>query len=399
MKFLDELLVFFMMGVVFLDVVVNKQYKKYKLLWIVTGIMSFYAVYSLLWVSYNTPKAIMYDFIAQMKPFCYFCVSYAVVPKFENKTKTLLKFICILNSIIVLICFVSGLTKIVFYIVTYYGLVSIVSAMVYLFCSVDEKGKVARKDITIIVIMLVVGLVSTRAKYYGEFVLSLYMLFIYKPGFLKKVNIKQVSLFVVILCVVLAVSWQKIDYYFISGGQEFQMFDEEMMESFARPVMYASMFVLLGFHPLLGSGLASFGTYASSSAVNYSNIYSLIGIDSVWGLSEDFDLFICDAFYPELSQFGIVGIILFIYFFVWINRRISISLYTSGKALYVVGIVSIIVLLIESVASTTFNQGAGAMFMMILGCICSVFKNIPKNEIQTIKTKVYKDINALDYIK
>ena len=87
LKFLDELLVVFMMCLVFLDVVVNKQFKKYNLLWVITGIMLFYAIYSLTWVSYNTPKAIFQDFVVQMKPFCYFCVSFAVVPKFNAQIR------------------------------------------------------------------------------------------------------------------------------------------------------------------------------------------------------------------------------------------------------------------------------------------------------------------------
>ena len=101
LKFLDELLVVFMMCLVFLDVVVNKQFKKYNMLWLVTGIMLFYAIYSLTWVSYNTSKAIFQDFVVQMKPFCYFCVSYAVVPKFSNQMKNTLRVICIMISIIV----------------------------------------------------------------------------------------------------------------------------------------------------------------------------------------------------------------------------------------------------------------------------------------------------------
>lgn len=398
MKFLDELLAFFMMCLVFLDVIINKQYKKYKLLWIVIGIMTFYAVYSLTWVSYNTPRAILQDFVVQLKPFCYFCISYAVVPKFGKNMRYVIKWICLFNVFMVVFCFFAGFTKTIFYIVTYYGLVSIVSALVYLFCSVDDN-KVSKVDIIVVVIMLIIGLVSTRSKYYGEFLFALYLLFLYIPGVMKNIKLKHVLGLVLMLVVVLVVAWGKIDYYFISGGQEYQMFDEEMLASFARPVLYASMFILLGLHPLFGSGLASFATFASTTEVNYSGVYATIGIDNVWGLSEDFDLFICDAFYPELAQFGIVGIVLFIYFFVWMNKKISLLLYTSGKILYAIGIISIIVLLIESIASTTFNQGAGAMCMMILGCLASKNKNITKQQESEIKKMSYKEKGALDYIR
>ena len=202
LKFLDELLVVFMMCLVFLDVVVNKQFKKYKLLWLVTGIMLFYAIYSLTWVSYNTPKAVLYDFIAQMKPFCYFCVSYSIVPQLGKNIKSLIKWICLFNVAIVVLCFFAGLTKTVFYIVTYYGLVSIISALVYLFCSVNKEGKVSRADIIVVVIMLVIGLVSTRSKYYGEFIIALYLLFLYVPGVMRNIKLKHVLGLVLMLVVV-----------------------------------------------------------------------------------------------------------------------------------------------------------------------------------------------------
>ena len=53
-----------------------------------------------------------------------------------------------------------------------------------------------------------------------------------------------------------------------------------------------------------------------------------------------------------------------------------------------VGVVLLIVLLIESIASTTFNQGAGAMCMIILGCMISNFKNISLRPIAFIACKL-----------
>lgn len=398
LKFLDELLVVFMLLLISLDVVVNKQYKKYRLLWGITGVMFFYALYSILFLSYNTPKAIMYDFIAQMKPFCYFCIGYAVTPMFDVGMKRLLKWICVINSVIVLFCFILGLTNKIFAHVTYLGLVSFVSFLVFLLCSCDEEGKVAKSELVKAIIILSIGLVCTRSKFYGEYLFTLYLLFLYVPGYLKKIKIKQIVIALLALCLVLIVTWHKIDYYFISGGQDVSM-DEEVLQTFARPVMYASMIVILGMHPLLGSGLASFGTNASTTAVNYASTYGKIGIDNIWGLSESYDEFICDAFYTELAQFGIIGIALFVYFFVWLNKRLSLFLYVSGKMFYVIGVISIIVILIESIASTTFNQGAGAMYMMILGILTSYVKNITKTQELELKKQSYKEIGALDYIK
>lgn len=76
-------------------------------------------------------------------------------------------------------------------------------------------------------------------------------------------------------------------------------------------MMLTSMQILYDYFPF-GSGLGSFGTFAS--AEYYSPVYSAYGIDHLWGLSKDMPAFICDAFYPELAQFGVAGVILYFAF-------------------------------------------------------------------------------------
>lgn len=397
-KFADEILVGLMMILVFLDVVINKQYMKYKFLWIIAGVIGLFAIYSIFFRSYNIPIAVVHDYITQMKPFCYFCISYAIVPKLTGRAKQILKGICIMNAIIGLFSIITGTTEDIFFHVTYLGLVSLLSFMIYLFCSVDDDGKVSRKDLIISVIILTIGLGCTRSKFYGEYVMALYLLFVYVPGFSKNIKFTHIVTFFAAIALVFIVAWSKIDFYFVSGGADVVM-DEETMQTVARPMLYAGMVILLGLHPIFGSGLASFATNASSSAVNYSEAYRVTGLDEVWGLSPSYDAFICDAFYPSLAQFGIIGIILFVYFFVWIYKKISLSLYTQGKIPYVVGLMAIIVILIESIAATTFNQPAGAMCMMILGGIASTYKNKTKEEIKVIRSQEYINKEAKDYIK
>lgn len=397
-KFADELLVALMMCLVGLDMLINHQLKKYKLLWIIAGIMAIYALYSVVFMSYNTPVAVVHDYIAQMKPFCYFCISYAIVPKFDASMRNIAKGACMLNSAIALVCVITGTVQTVFFHVSYMGLVSMISFLVYLFCSTDENGKVGKTDLMISVAMLTIGLASTRSKFYGEYVMALYMLFMYTPGFAKNIKLKHVLAFVFAAAMVVVVAWGKIEYYFLAEAADME-FDEEALQTIARPMLYAGMAMLLALHPLLGSGLASFATNASSTAVNYSEAYRTIGLDSVWGLSPSFDSFICDAFYPSLAQFGLVGIGLFVYFFVWIYKRLSLVLRLQGKVYYLIGVMSIVVVLIESVAATTFNQGAGAMCMMILGCIVSSFRARTKKELEDILMMPYKDTAALQYIR
>lgn len=397
-KIADELLAALMLSVVALDVLINKQVKKYMMLWIVTAIILCYAIYSMLFMPYNTVGAIAQDVIAQIKPFCYFCISYAIVPHFNDKMKHWLKIACLLNIAILLIGLLTGTIKEFFHIASL-GHVSILSFMVYTFASTDENGRVSKKDLIISLVILSVGLACTRAKFYGECVMALYMLFVYIPGFAKNIKITHIIAFLVCIVLVVFVAWDKIQYYFLANAVETGEIDEELLASFARPMLYAGMLMILAMHPILGSGLASFATNASSTAVNYSGLYSIIGLDEVWGLSPDYDSFICDAFYPSLAQFGIVGIALFIYFFVWIYKRLSLALYTQGKIPYSIGIMAIVVILIESIAATTFNQPAGALCMMLLGCITSSFNGISKEEINKIKEMPYKDTKAMNFIK
>ena len=84
--------------------------------------------------------------------------------------------------------------------------------------------------------------------------------------------------------------------------------------------------------------------------------------------------FICDAYYPSLAQFGIVGLILFVLFFIYVCRvlrrllRRDANLY---RYYYVIGSLLVCYLLIECIAGTSFSQAPGVMTMMLLGIICS----------------------------
>jgi len=83
----------------------------------------------------------------------------------------------------------------------------------------------------------------------------------------------------------------------------------------SRPAMlFTSGQIFYDYFPF-GCGLGSFGTFAS--AEYYSPIYEMYGLNHIWGLSKNMPIFICDAFYPELAQFGIIGAIL--YFFLVYN--------------------------------------------------------------------------------
>ena len=86
----DELITLLLALLCVLDILSNKNHRRYKGLFGVVGIMTFYLLYSLVGVHYNTPKAIFYDFFIQIKPFIAFYVAYAMGVRFTGAQKLFL---------------------------------------------------------------------------------------------------------------------------------------------------------------------------------------------------------------------------------------------------------------------------------------------------------------------
>lgn len=358
----DELITLMMALLCMLDLLANKNHQRYKGLFLVVGIMFFYGLYSLSFVHYNTPKAIMYDFFIQLKPFIAFYAAYSMGVRFDASQKQFLKRLCIFLSGLMLVIILAGAGKKFFFHVAYYGIISTVLFLIYYYCSYQN---LTRRDKIVMMLLLAVGFFSTRSKFYGFFVVAMYIFFWYKPGVLSRVKMKQWVMMAVVLCAVLYVAWGKINYYFISSG----LFSgvANMDDSFARAVLYVRAPQVLADHFFLGSGLASYATF-SSGDVGYSLLYKEYNIDEVWGLLEGDCPFVSDTFFPELAQFGIVGIFIFFYFWVWVYKKIKISVVDSDAiALYKGGLLIMTFLFIESIAGSAFLQGSGIVVMILLG--------------------------------
>ena len=224
------------------------------------------------------------------------------------------------------------------------------------------------------VAMLIIGLGCTRSKYYGEFILAIFFILLYKPGMMRNFKLQHALLIIVVLGLVVAASWSKISFYFITGNSD--TFDPDVAQSYARPVLFATAGLILVDHFPFGSGLASFASYAS--AEHYSNLYYEYGINNVWGLSEDYNDFICDAYFPALAQFGFVGVILFVVLFSWIYSKLRLIIRANGKKYRIpfsIGVMCISFVMIESVGSTFFVQTSGMLIMILLGLTASLSRD------------------------
>jgi hypothetical protein len=302
-----------------------------------------------------------------------------VKPQFTPLERLIIRYVAIANCVIVSLLFLGGynLVSAALFHISYAGIFIFVSAMVYLYFSIDEDGHLDRVHIALAILFLTIGLACTRSKYYGIYVLSLYFLLLYRPDMLRGAKLKVYAVIALLLLLVLAVAWNKITFYFIYGSSD--TFDPNVIESYARPMLYATFGLILIDHIPFGSGLASFASYSSSTS--YSQLYYEYGLDKIYGLSPDDTSFICDAFYPSLAQFGIVGVALFIAFWVYVYRLLCIFVKRNpdtNRYTFAIGVLLCLFFAIESVAATTFVQAPGMTCMMLLGMICS--KNINENE-------------------
>ena len=387
-KSADELGVLFMLILIGLDMAFNRQIMRYKGMFMVIGILAFYAVYSLSFLHFNTGKAILVDFVIESKPFVPFFISFAIAPRYTHKECQIMKASALLIAFVLLLIFVTGLTHTILYHVAYLGSTAFICFLTYIFCSIGSDGTIKRRDIILACTILAIGLCCTRSKYFGEAVMALFFLFFYRPGMFRQIKMKQVVIICLVFAAVLAVSWQKINYYFIVGNGD--TFDPEVIQSFARPALIGGAFLILCDFPMLGSGLASYATYASSPSVNYSSIYSLYDLDKVFGLSEQMPDFICDMFYASFAQFGIVGIGLFIFFFVWIYQRLRLVLHEENHIMFFTGVLMIAYIMIENVGSTFFSQSGGLYTMMLLGAIIGKYRHCNKEQRKLILQQDYK---------
>ena len=375
----DELTACMLIALAGIDMISNGNFRKYKgFLWLV-AILTAYGIYSL-YLPYNKPEYILVDWLIQIKSFACFLILFAINPQFTERDKHWIKNICAFNMIVLCAALCCGwdVTMLLVFHPAYAGTIIFTSACFYVYVSIDEEGRVPRKVIRNVVMALVVGCLCLKAKYFGMMVLVAYFIFLYKPGVMR--NFSPVHLFtILIICSgVLAVSWNKINYYYIQG--EAESFDPEAIYSYARPVMFMTGGLILVDHFPFGTGLASFGTAASQPGFNYSNVYYEYGIDKVHGINPNSEeSFICDAFFPELAQFGVVGLILFIVFWVWAYsflRPMARYYIKQYRPQFIIGSCIIIFLLLESTAATTIVHTVGLECLSLLGIICATGRTL-----------------------
>ncbi|WP_291528215.1 hypothetical protein [Bacteroides sp. UBA939] len=352
-KYTDELLALFLAFFAALILWERKNWREAIPIMTIICIFLFYTIYSFI-IHSNVSGAIIKDLLIQIKPFIGFYCAYLIAPQLTSAQK---RFICILCLIIGGLIVIVGLTNHIYPVFGHpsrLATAATATAFLFLYCSTYTWS-----DVLVFVLLLSAGIFSTRSKFYGFWLIAVFLLIYSKSGGKLRFSWKDSG---IVFCLFLLVVWlvrDKIILYYVDG----MMNSREM---WSRPaMMLTSGRILYDYFPF-GSGLGSFGSYASGEY--YSAIYEIYGIDQLWGISRSTGFFICDAFYPSLAQFGIAGVILYITFWVLILRKGYCCVSAHNRKQWMILLLSFLFFLIEGIADTTFTHNRG-LFILIITAI------------------------------
>lgn len=328
-------------------------------------LMVSYLAYSLI-IQVTTPRGVFLDILQQVRPYAVFYLTWMMAPEFTNKQKRRIKLVMFLSFFGYLVAFIfkpSLVTPFGGEESAALGQIALCCAMVYYLFSKQTK---LNRNIAILIMLL--GLISGKSKYFGECVVFIALVVFVKS----KINYTSVATLLKVAAlgaVVIFFTWTKFNAYYVEGFQE----DAEAM---ARPVTYETgIKIMFKDYIPFGSGLGSFGTAAA--AKEYSPLYYQYHLDEIWGLDPSNPMFLADAFYPTLAEYGIVGLFFFLWF--W-KRRLWEANKIPNLIYYRMALMCILALALESTADSSYLSGKGMGYFMILAlCLNSARKvNVPR---------------------
>ena len=350
-QFIDEVFPFILLGyALFL-----RKGRPSKPFIIFSAIAAAYLAYSFI-IHSNTPKAIIFDFIVQIKPFVTLLSVLMIAPRFTRKEMAAVRYTMLAGAALI---FVIGLTRVgeeevltnAGEILTgaRFSFAALYSGIAYMIFSDGS-----RKSMLISLAITLPGFMAPVSKYLAGLAL-LIVLFLFTFPSLKRFRIAIAVVSAGIFAVLVYLTLDDFSLYFSSDDA-------------ARAAMYLTSFLVLRDYFPLGSGLASFGT--SASANSYSAIYYKYGIDNVWGLSEN-DVsqgisYISDTGVVTLAQFGVLGLCLYLFSGILVLRE---SRKKNSPGFHMLVVFILLDIIIESVADSTLIGNRGVFLVILLGLL------------------------------
>lgn len=352
----DEAMTLVLFGFTTLHFRKSKKEGIKKEIWIYVSIMLLYLVYSYI-TRVNVVPSIFLDFQQQVRPYVVFYCTWLLAPRFTKRQQKYILWGMYVTIILYLLYVPIGKADAVI------GQLCLNCALMYYMFKPET-----RQNVIICLLIATLGLLSSKSKYYGEYVVLIAVIYFIKERL--KVNSLKTGTYVVLLAmVVIYFTWSKFNAYYIEG------FDEDAIHyRMARPETYKVAIVIFRDYFPLGSGLGTFSTNAAAEF--YSPLYYKYGLSDVWGLSPERPMFLADTFYPVLAEYGIVGVFLFLWFWkrrLWAIQKLPLKYYK-------VGVMAFMALALESVADTSYLSGKGMGYFMLLGIVMSVGTQIEEEK-------------------
>ena len=318
------------------------------------GILTFYVAYSL-YTKVNVAGAVRLEFVQQIRPFSVIYCTWILNPQFTERQKKWILSTMIITMAIWIYYHPETTQNGVEAEFPVLGQMAICTGIAwYLFTEETQQNKL------IALAIVLTGLFAPKFKFMGEVVCFIALLFFVKKQLDFK-SPKTVIFIALLIAVVIVVVWQRFDIYYMSGWNN---------AALARPMTYKTSLEILQDYFPFGSGM---GTFATNAAWKYySPLYYDYHLNNIWGLDEGGG-FICDAFYPSLAQYGVVGVVLFCLF--WKRRLVAFNEIVDMRY-YRVAIMVFFCLAIEQTADSSWLSGKGMGYCMLLGLCLNANNNL-----------------------
>ena len=317
------------------------------------GLIAFYTVYSLFFGA-NVAGSVWIDLMQEIRPYTIIFCTWILNPRFTNIQKKWMLGAMVLTLF----------SWILYHPATFesqnaefpvLGQLAICTGMSwYLFTKATKRNRY------IALLLVLTGMMAPKFKFIGEVVCFIAFVFFVK----QRLNFKspKTMIYVVLLItILLMVTWTRFDAYYISGMSN---------DDLARPMTYkTSLKILFDYWPF-GSGMGSFA--CNGAWQYYSPLYFKYNLDGIWGLSPYSGGFVCDAYYPTLAQFGIVGVFFFCWF--W-KRRLAAFDIIADMRYYRVAMITFCCLAIEQTADSSWLSGKGMGYCMLIALCLNANRN------------------------
>lgn len=166
----------------------------------------------------------------------------------------------------------------------------------------------------------------------------------------KKISFSKLGIVGIIIFII---GYNQFSYYFFT-------------DDFARSALLNTSFKIAQKYFPLGTGFGTFASYYS--AVSYSPVYQLYGINNVWGLSRAHSMYVADVFWPMvLGQFGYLGLLLYVSCLFVLFKKIQNDFEAKNVYLYAGKLICFIYLIISSMAETAFAGPMSIALALIIG--------------------------------